>query len=227
MSSMSKAKIAAYRTLALRRYRHEVLATVTGQRRVLLCGGLAGLSVFIAPLVLHALAIILALILTSVGNIINYFTYLPALTDAVPALDAGNFRSVFAPIVTEAPLVVYATAAGMALALFRRWHNRRRAVTKSVHTPRPQLPLFSLCYVLTLGGLLYFGLFRSVYPEPVAWRVIVTVVPLMTLAMAWFVLVTWQYAYRNWLDLLAAPQDRRKTADVVAREEGRWRAEAP
>ena len=227
MSSMSKAKIAAYRALALRRYQHEVLATVTSQRRVLLCGGLAGLSVFVAPLVLHALAIVLALLLTSVGAIINYFTYLPELTEAVPALDAGNFRSVFAPIFTEAPLLIYAVASGMALSLFRRWQNRRRAVTKSVHTPRPQLPLFSLCYVLTLGGLLYFGLFRSVYPEPVALRVIVTVVPLMTLAVAWFVLVTWQYAYRNWLDLLASPTDRRKAADVVAREDLRWRAEAP
>ncbi|MAG36600.1 MAG: hypothetical protein CL878_10215 [Dehalococcoidia bacterium] len=225
MSSTSKAKIAAYRDIALRRYQHEVLATVSSQRRVLLSGGLAGFSVFVAPLALHAIAVLLAILLASVIAVINYFAYLPELARAVPVLDAGDFRSVFAPLIAEAPLLVYTVASGMALAVFRRWQNHRRALTESIHTPRPQLPILALCSVLSLGGILYFGLFRSVYPEPLAWRVIATVVPLMTLAVAWFVLVVWQYAYRNWLDLLASPDDRRTTADVVQREELRWRAE--
>ena len=220
---MSREKLAANRGRALSHYQRDVLATITSRRRVVLCGGLAGFSVFLAPLVLHAVAIILALLLARTVAIANYFSYRPELYNAAPILETSNLRSVFSPIFTESPLMIYAIASGMILGLFHRWKNRRAGIIESIYRPRPQLPLFSLVYVFTLGGLLYFGFFRSVYPEPLGWQLIATVVPLMALAMAWFVAVVWQYSYRNWLDLLATTSERGTAAAAAGRENELWR----
>jgi len=187
------------------------LLVAAGKLRTILASGfLAGLCVFFAPLLILALGLLAAYLSYVVGDGTT-----PTFGMGRP-LNASDFRSVFAPAVNSPGVLAAAGLFGSALAAFRRT-TLRRADPSALSGSRPFFPEFGFSYLLLcvlLVALAYIDggwvrLHRVIVAAPVF---LVFLLCATMLAHA-----VWQYAFRNWLELLAGEAERDAAAALRAR----------
>ncbi|MBI3970268.1 MAG: hypothetical protein HY332_03165 [Chloroflexi bacterium] len=182
---------------------HADLLVAAGRERTVLASGfLAGIGVFLAPLVFLALGLLAAYL----GYITSDNT--SALSALRRPLEASNFRSVFAPVVNEAPLLVCAGLLGAALAQFRRWLARRSDPALLAAGVRPFFPEFTLLYLMLVALAVGLAAVHGGWPQ---LHRLVTAGPVFLLFMVcttWLAHTVWQYCFRNILDLLASAGER-------------------
>jgi hypothetical protein len=180
----------------------DLLVAAGRERTILASGFLAGTCVFFAPLVILALGLLAA-----------YLAYVASdghstLLGLGRPLTSDDFRSVFAPAVNEAPLLVSAGLAGMFLSQLRRWLARRADPAFLVAGRRPFFPEFCLLYVLLVGLTLAFTSLNGGVPQLNRLLGAAHIYLLFMLCATWLAHAVWQYCFQNIVDLLASQQER-------------------
>ena len=181
---------------------------------MLASGVLAGICVFFAPLVVLALGL-LAAYLASVAS----DGHAPVFGLGRP-LEAADFRSVFAPAINEAPLLVSAGLVGGMLAQFRRWLARRTDPSLLVAGIRPIFPEFALLYTLLVGLALGVAATHGGWPHVTRLLGAAPIFLLFMLIATWLAHAIWHYSFCNIIDLLA--RDRDRDAASALRGRARW-----
>lgn len=181
------------------------------ERTILVSGAVAGACVFFTPLFILALGLLAAYLAYVVSD-----GQIPIFALARP-LTQEDFRSVFAPAINEAPLLVSATLLGGVMALVRRRLARRSDPGLLAAGIRPFFPelmaIYVMLVVLTVGMAATHGgapqLQRLFNAAPVF-------LPFM-LCGAWLTHSVWSYCFRSVLDLLASDADRTAATELRAR----------
>ena len=196
----------------------DLLVAAGKLRTVLISGFVAGMCVFVAPLVVLALGLLAA-----------YLNYVAS--DASSPLfgidrppEAAQFRAVFAPVVNAPAAVTAAGVCGALLAAVRRRLARRADPALLAAGIRPFFPEFAASYVLLfmfLVGLAFAtGGGRQVHRLAGAAPVFL----LFVLCATWLAHGVWQYCFRNVIELLASAPERDAAAALRARRPPRWHA---
>jgi hypothetical protein len=180
----------------------ELLVAAGRERTVLISGLLAGMCVFFAPLVVLAL-----------GLMAGYLAYVASdgqtnVLGVGREFVAADFRSVFAPAIHEAPLLVSAGLIGAMLAQFRRWLARRADPAFLAAGIRPFFPEFAFLYALLVA--LTVGL-AATHGGWLQLERLMGAAPVYLLFMGcatWLAHAVWNYSFRNLIDLLATAKDR-------------------
>ena len=194
-------------------YQADLLTATARERTILSSGFLAGLCVFFAPLAILACGLLATYVFSLVQEGNN------PVVGADRPLSQADFRSVFAPAVNEAPLLLSAGLLGVFLAQFRRWIYRRTDGANLAFGRRPFFPEFAFTYgllvCLTLGVAATHGGWTQV-------ERLLRGAPaflLLMLCATWMVLAVWSYCFRNIIDLFASGSER----DAAAALSGRGR----
>jgi hypothetical protein len=187
-----------------------VLVAVTSPRTALVAGFLAGGCVFLAPLVVLAAGLLMAYAAYVAGDATGRAFSLGR------AIDASDFRAVFAPAVNEAPALALCGAGGAALALLRRWLTRHTDAQRLASGGRSLIPELVAIYVaILLGGVAYLAS-RGASQQVQRFTGAVPVSLLLVLFAAWVAHTVWQYCFRNLVELLAS-DDERQAARALQR----------
>ncbi|HET7769003.1 MAG TPA: hypothetical protein VFN74_09515 [Chloroflexota bacterium] len=188
------------------------LVTATARERTILISGIAaGVCVFFAPLLILGLGLLAAYLAYFISD-----GQVPLFALARP-LSQEDFRSVFAPAVNEAPLLVSTALLGGVMALVRRRLAKRSDPGLLSAGIRPFFPelltVYAMLVVLSVGMAATHGgapqLQRLIYAAPVY-------LPFL-LCAAWLALSVWSYCFRSVLDLLASDADRTAATELRAR----------
>ena len=181
------------------------------ERTILLSGVVAGACVFFTPLLVLALGLLAAYLAYVVSD-----GQIPVFALARP-LTQDDFRSVFAPAVNEAPLLISAALLGGVMAQVRRRLARRSDPGLLAAGIRPFFPeliaVYCMLVVLSVGMAATHGgvpqLQRLLNAAPVY-------LPFM-LCGAWLTHSVWSWSFRSVLDLLASDSDRTAATELRAR----------
>jgi hypothetical protein len=189
----------------------DLIVAAGRERTILISGVVAGACVFFAPLLILGMGLLAAYLTYVISD-----GHIPVFDLARP-LTQDDFRSVFAPAVNEAPLLVSAALLGGVMALVRRRLAKRSDPGLLAAGIRPFFPELLTIYVMlivvsvgtaaTHGGLPQLE--RMIAAAPVY-------LPFL-LCAAWLALSVWSYCFRSVLDLLASQSDRTAATELRAR----------
>ena len=181
------------------------------ERTILISGVVAGACVFFTPL-----------LVLGVGLLGAYLAYVisdgqvPIFALARP-LTQEDFRSVFAPAVNEAPLLVSTALLGGVMAQVRRRLAKRSDPGLLAAGIRPFFPELLAVYLMLI--VLSVGMAATHGGVPQLQR-LVSAAPVylpFLLCGAWLALSVWSYCFRSVLDLLASDSDRSAATELRAR----------
>lgn len=197
-------------------YQADLLTATARERTLLSSGFLAGLCVFFAPLVILACGLLTTYVFSLVQEGNN------PLMGADQPLTQADFRSVFAPAVNEAPLLLSAGLLGVLLAQFRRWIYRRTDGANLVFGRRPFFPEFAVTYGLLVGLALGVAATHGGWVQVERLARGAPAFLLLMLCATWMVLAVWSYCFRNIIELFASGPERDAAAALSGRG-GRFR----
>ncbi len=180
----------------------DLLVAAGRLRTVLVSGFLAGVCVFFAPLVMLAIGL-LAAYLTYVAN-----DGTSSVLGLARPLTSEDFRSVFAPVVNEAPLLAISGTVGLTLALLRRTLARRADPAFLAAAIRPFFPEFCALYAMLVAITFSLSATRSGWPQVERLMGAAPIYLLFMLCATWLAHAVWHYAFHNLVDLLATERDR-------------------
>lgn len=191
----------------------DLLLAAGRERTALLSGFLAGLCVFFAPMAVLA-----------VGLLAAYLVYVasdgsaaaPVFGSGRP-IEAEDFRAVFRPAVSEAPLLLCAGAIGALLAQFRRWLTMRTEPAALAAGIRPFLPEFAFLYATLVVATLALAQVRGGWPQLHRLVAAAPVYLLFMVCATWLAHAVWQYCFRNLMDLFSSSDERAAAAALRQR----------
>ena len=188
------------------------LVVAAGRERIILISGIvAGACVFFTPLLVLGLGLLAAYLAYVISD-----GQIPIFALARP-LTQEDFRSVFAPAVNEAPLLLSAALLGGVMAQVRRRLAKRSDPGLLAAGIRPFFPELLAVYVMLV--LISIGMAATHGGVPQLQRLLsaASVYLPFLLCGAWLALAVWSYCFRSVLDLLASESDRSAATELRAR----------